>query len=50
MKTRVSYNDPTFTAVVYDFMGREYRFHFTGGQWFVEERVYWHADFYKPTL
>jgi hypothetical protein len=47
MNTKVNYDDLTFAAIVYDNMGREYRFHFSGGEWYVEERIYWHADFYK---
>ena len=46
-KTRVSYNDPTFAAIAMDYFGREYRFHFSRGEWFVEERIYWSAEFYK---
>lgn len=40
--TKVSYQDPTFAAIVYDFDGMEYRFHFHRGEWFVQ--LYWYAQ------
>lgn len=47
MDTKVSYSNPDFAAVVYDFYGTEYGFILRAGSWFVRQYWYAPADFFK---
>lgn len=45
MDSKVSYRDPTFAAIVTDYFGKEYRFQYVDGNWYVQTYQYILADF-----